>query len=435
MSILAVLGGTPAGRVETPRWPQPGPRATELLSEVLASGRWTVSGPRQRDDGMEDRFARAFARFNEIAYCVATANGTSALLMALEALGVGAGDEVIIPGLTWVANASTVLAVNATPIMVDIDPETLCLAPRSVEAAITERTKAIVVVHLYSSVADLDAILTIAERHEILVVEDCAQAHGARWSGRRVGTLGAIGTFSMQQTKLLTAGEGGAAICHSVDLYDRLFQLRADGRRRAVAPVPGEMELIMDSTVMGSNYCMSEFGAAVLLDQLALLEEQHTTRDTAAALLSQALAEVLGVTLIAALPQVTTRTWYYYTFRIDRQAFGDVDAATLCQALSAETGIAFQPTYPPLDRHPLYQPHTKPRYSAEHAVRLRLDPRQFHLPEAVRAYEETVTFHHSVLLGDASELEIIPDALCKIQTVPEELQRLQREARPLSNPT
>lgn len=426
MKQLAVHGGTPVGRVTWPRWPEARAETLEAIREVLYSGRWAISGTWQGKPSAEATFARMFADFNEVPYCVPTTNGTSALVCALEALDIGAGDEVIIPGMTWVANASTVLAVNATPIIVDIDPATLCLAPAAVEAAITERTRAIVIVHLYSSLADLDAIDAIAKRHGLAVIEDCAQAHGARWNGSRVGTIGAIGTFSMQQTKLLTAGEGGAAICTDEALHDRLFQLRSDGRRAIANPGFDEMELAMDSSVSGSNFCLSEFSAAVLCDQLTLLEAQNKQRALAASIVDSLLEPVEGVQLIRALPGVTERTFYYYTFRVDRAAFGGVPASTICRALAGETGLPFQPTYPPMHLHPLYRPQTKRRFQLAGTAPDRLEASRFDLAEAVRAHDEVLTIHHSVLLADPAQFALLPEAIAKVQAAAAELIELDQ---------
>lgn len=143
---------------------------------------------------------------------------------------MGAGDEVIVPGLTWVANASAVVRANAVPVLVDIDPETLCLSVEATRRALSSRTRAVCVVHLYSSMADMDGYRALAAEAGVPLVEDCAQAHGAAWRDARAGTLGTVGVFSMQQTKVLTAGEGGAVITASAELARRLEQLHADGR-------------------------------------------------------------------------------------------------------------------------------------------------------------------------------------------------------------
>jgi L-glutamine:2-deoxy-scyllo-inosose/3-amino-2,3-dideoxy-scyllo-inosose aminotransferase len=275
-------------------------------------------------------------------------------------------------------------------------------------------------VHLYNSVCDLDAILSLCRAHGLALIEDCAQAHGAAWRGRRVGGWGDIGAFSMQQTKLLTAGEGGAAVTNRDELYDRLYQLRSDGRTRVLTPKPGEMELALVGEVMGSNFCMSELIAAVLSAQLQELPGQNARRGANAERLSALLDAIPGVHPIEALPQVTERTHYYYSLRIDRDAFGGADAATVCAALRALTGAPFQTIYPPLPQHPLLKPQTKARFAAIHGLEGIASTR---LPEAERAYEEVVTLHHSALLAMPEQMDVLAAAVAYIQACPDELLR------------
>lgn len=414
MTKLAIEGGEPVGHAAIPLWPQPAPRALANVQEVFASHRWSLAGVRRGGPSAEERFATRFAEFIDIPYCVPTTNGTSALVVALAALGIGAGDEVLIPALTWVANATSVLIVNATPIMVDIDPATLCISPSAIEAAITGRTRAIVIVHLFSSVADLDEILAISKRHDIPVIEDCSHAHGASWKERRVGAWGTVSTFSMQEKKLLTAGEGGATICRDPELYDRLYQLRFDGRRARQQRVEGESEHTLDCTVAGTNYCMSELSAAVLDAQLDTLPAQNSYRAENAAVVDKLLEPVAGVTPVGALTSVTDRTYYYYTARIDPEVFGGVTAATICRALAAETGLPFQPTYPPLYRHPLYKPDTNRSFLIDRHDLARLLPAAGSFPETERARREILTFHHPVLLAPPATFETLPAAIEKL---------------------
>ena len=165
------------------------------------------------------------------AYAVCAANGTVTLQLALEALGIGFGDEVILPGLTWQATAATVIDVNAVPIIVDVCEDTWCIDPMEIEKAITPKTKAIIPVHLYGSFADMDAIMDIAENHNLHVIEDCAHKHGGEWNGKKAGSIGHIGSFSFQLSKHLTAGEGGTLTTNNPDLAEKLDALRNCGRR------------------------------------------------------------------------------------------------------------------------------------------------------------------------------------------------------------
>jgi L-glutamine:2-deoxy-scyllo-inosose/3-amino-2,3-dideoxy-scyllo-inosose aminotransferase len=413
---LAITGGEPVASLEWPVWPRPSGKTAQLISEVLESGRWTLSGPWRNRRSREQEFAEKFAGYHNVAYCVPTSSGTSALTIALESLGVGAGDEVIIPGLSWVASASSVLNVNARPVLADISPDSLCISPDAIEDAITERTKAIVVVHLYCSMADMDQIMAIASGHGLPVLEDCAQAHGARWRGRQAGTIGRMGTFSMQQTKLLTAGEGGAVITHDPEIADMLFQLRADGRSLAVGPLrPNEMELVPRSGVMGNNYCLSEFGAAVLSDQLEYLAQENDVRAENAALLSAGLAGIPGVRPVTPAPEITSPTYYQYAMRIDPAEFSGRSLDQICAALSAELGFPVNRCYPPLNDNPLYRPHSKRRYQLDERHTWLIDPERFKLPEAERAYREVVTVHHSFLLAPREAMAVATEAFQKVQ--------------------
>jgi dTDP-4-amino-4,6-dideoxygalactose transaminase len=409
---LAVAGGPALWTESWPSWPVSTPATVRYATDCLLSQRWAISGPRLDAAGFEERFAGDFSRYLGVPYCVPTTNGTSALLIGLEALDLGPGDEVIVPGLTWVASASTVLAVNARPVIVDVDPQTMCIDPEAIRAAITPRTRAVSVVHLYSSLCDLTAIRALCDAHGLALIEDCAQAHGAAWQGRRVGGWGDVAAFSMQQTKLLTAGEGGAAVTRDEALYRRMYQLRSDGRSRVSVPRAGEMDLSMTGEVMGSNYCMSEVSAAVLAGQLLELDGQNGHRAANAKMLDSHLEQVAGVTPVAALPGVTERTYYYYTFRIEREAFGGSDAAGVAAALRAETGAPFQPTYPPLPRHPLLRVGTKRRYSGVVGLEQVLAAE---VPRAEQVHAEVVTLHHSALLAETDRMAVLAHAVAKVQ--------------------
>ncbi|WP_051131224.1 DegT/DnrJ/EryC1/StrS family aminotransferase [Streptomyces sp. AA0539] len=413
MSELPATSGPQQGwRQQWPAWPARNQESEDNALRCLGSGRWAVSGPRLDGPGFEETFAAEFADFIGVEHCVPTANGTSALLIALEALGIGAGDEVIVPGLTWVASASTVMAVNALPVIVDVDPGTLCIDPEAVRAAIGPRTRAVSVVHLYSSVCDLDALRKLCERHSLALIEDCAQAHGAEWRGRKVGGWGEAAAFSMQQMKLLTAGEGGAATTQDPALHRRMYQLRSDGRARTTAPRAGEMELSMTGEVMGSNYCMSELTAAVLSGQLRALPEQNSERAANAEVLDSLLATIPGVSPARALPQVTRRTYYYYIFRIDRSAFAGHAAETVVAALRSATAAPFQTVYPALPRHPLLRPSTKRRYAAIPGIEKITETE---LPAAEAAQLEWVSLHHSALLAGAAAMGRLAEALAWTQ--------------------
>lgn len=192
-----------------PQWPQYTEKTIRSLEKVLNSNRWAISGYWTGEETREQLFAKAFAKYNGANYCVPTTNGSAALTTALEAVGVGYGDEVIMPALTWIATATAILRVNAKPVLIDASEETYCMDVSKIEDAITNRTKAIIVVHLMECMVDMDEVMKIAKKYNLAILEDCAQAHGMKWKDKRAGTIGDIGTFSFQQGKILTAGEGG----------------------------------------------------------------------------------------------------------------------------------------------------------------------------------------------------------------------------------
>ncbi|HET6473566.1 MAG TPA: aminotransferase class I/II-fold pyridoxal phosphate-dependent enzyme, partial [Pseudomonadales bacterium] len=212
MTKLAIHGGTPVRSAPYPRWPQWDATERESLLDVLDSGRWWAT-----EGDKVPAFERAWAQYTRTRRCVAVTNGTHALEVALLGCGVGDGDEVIVTDYTFFASASAVACVNATPVLVDVDPATYCIDPAAVAAAITPRTRAVVAVHLAGHPADLDALTALCAKHGLALIEDCAHAHGSSWNGTPVGGFGAAGTWSFQQSKLLTAGEGGAVTLQDVD--------------------------------------------------------------------------------------------------------------------------------------------------------------------------------------------------------------------------
>jgi dTDP-4-amino-4,6-dideoxygalactose transaminase len=254
------------------------PMAAELEAaarRVLQSG-WYVLGPEL------EAFEAEFAAWHGVAHAVGVANGTDAVELALRALGVGRGDEVITVSHTAVATVCAVERAGATPVLVDVDEATFTIDARAAEAAVTARTRAIVPVHLYGHPADMDAVLALARRHGLAVVEDCAQAHGARWRGRLVGTLGDLGAFSFYPTKNLGAlGDAGAVLAREGELATRLRRLRNYGQRERYEHVEA-----------GQNSRLDELQAALLRVKLARLDEHNEERRRLAGLYSQSLAAV-----------------------------------------------------------------------------------------------------------------------------------------------
>jgi len=415
---LAIHGGEPVRTRTWPEWPRADARTQRSLLDAVHSTKWTISGASDRPQSYEQAFGQAFASYIGVAYGVPCASGTAALTIALQALDIRPGDEVIVPGLTWVACASSVCNVGAVPVLVDVDPATLCLAPAAVEAAITPRTRAVMVVHLYSSLADLDAVLEIAARHDLHVIEDGSQAHGAARNGRRIGSFGTIGAFSLQQSKLLTSGEGGIAVTSDAGLYDRLQQLRADGRRyRRGASRQWEFrELEFAGDVFGRNLCMSEFAAAVALSGLERLDDQNRLRKENFLALRQQLAAFDGVRLVDTADAADQATFYRLCCRFDERVLTTHDAAAIADALTMELRLPVERIDAPLNDHPLYRPLLAPQVAAAPAYAARVDPARFALPHAHAAYRTCVGLPHNALLGDDNDVADIVTAIRKVLT-------------------
>jgi L-glutamine:2-deoxy-scyllo-inosose/3-amino-2,3-dideoxy-scyllo-inosose aminotransferase len=391
------------------RWPVFGAEELEALRQVLEGGCWghidrtgSYVGP------FEVAFERAFADLHTARHGVCVANGTVALQLALEALEIGAGDEVIVPGLTWQATAAAALDVNAVPVLVDVEPDSYCIDPAAIEAAITSRTRAVIAVHLYNSLADLDALEELCRRHALRLIEDCAHSHGSVWNGRGVGSVGEVGCFSFQLTKSLTAGEGGFCTTNSDALRDRLDALRNCGRRPATANNSW-------GSLQSGNYRLTEWQAAVLSAQLVRFPEQLERRAANARLLDDALAAVPGISPMRRRPQVTRQGLYAYVTRYDSEAFGSLPVGAFRDALSSAAGIPVGAVYQPLNDSPFYQPQTKRRYRVG-AQWDEIDPGRFDLPVATHAYQkESVVIPHEVLLSEWDQLSVLVEIVARIQ--------------------
>ncbi|GAA3169227.1 MULTISPECIES: DegT/DnrJ/EryC1/StrS family aminotransferase [Streptomyces] len=333
---LAMFGGTRA----VPRdlrirpWPMVTEQDEQAVHRVLRSGRFTSASSGEQEIA---ELERAWARHVGTEHCVAVSNGTAALSVALSAAGVGAGDEVVVPALSFIGSATAPLHLMAVPVFVDIDPVTFNLDPAALEAAITPRTKAIVVVHLHGLPADLDRICAIADRHGITVVEDAAQAHGARYRGRAVGSIGAVNTFSLNVSKnLATCGEGGLITTDDADVATRATMLRQFGE---LIPARGERSYV--AHLLGWNCKPNAIQAAFTRSRLAQFPAEAAVREENVRRLLGRVAACPGF-LVPEVPQDRTHAWHILRFRVDPAAFGLADEcagplrAVVQRALRAE---------------------------------------------------------------------------------------------------
>jgi dTDP-4-amino-4,6-dideoxygalactose transaminase len=413
---LAIAGGQPVAEgLSWPAWPSYDAGTETALVAALRSRRWAVSWASAGEPSRERQFAEAFAAYNGTAHCVSVDHGSSALVVALEALGVGPGDEVVVPAVTWVAPITAVLRVGALPVIVDVDPASGCIDVERVRDELgSPRVKAVVAVHLACTVADVSALRQLADDRGIGFIEDCAQAHGAEVTGQRVGTFGDIGAFSFQAGKVLAAGEGGAVITSRPELNARMLELRADSRRYVSAPaLAGEEELEVSGLVMGANYCMSEWSAAVLLDRLGHLDEDHRRREEAAAAIEAGLAELPGAGTLARPSTLTKRSVYEYAIQFGvGSPLRDLDKAQVAAALSAELGFPVWQADQPLPRSVYFRPASKARFAWSEDADSRSRGRDY--PGAEQYHRSTVLFHHRSLLGGPEHAAAIVAAVDKL---------------------
>jgi dTDP-4-amino-4,6-dideoxygalactose transaminase len=332
----------------------------------------------------------------------------------MAALEIGLGDEVIIPDFTFVATASAVLFCGAMPVMVDIDPDTYCIDPDRVEAAITPRTRAVIAVHVAGHPANLDRLQEICKKHNLFLVEDSAHAHGSEWNGHKVGSIGTAGTFSFQASKLMTAGEGGIILTNDDDLAVGIRSVHDCGR------MPGEW--FYAHFIYGSNYRLSEWQGAVLRQQLSRLDVQAATRSKNAALLDHALAEIEGIKPQALDLRCTRNGHYCYIFHVDSSAFQGISTETFIQALNAE-GIPTQASYPPIHSLDLFKNDEFRKRLCPELAGQSFDFLKEEFPISQDAAENTVWLVHRTLLGSEQDTHEIVQAIRKIQQQAGELVR------------
>jgi dTDP-4-amino-4,6-dideoxygalactose transaminase len=409
MSKLAINGGPALRKTAFPAWPVWGKADEEAVLGVLRSGVWGIS----EDPASPLRqFEEAFARTQQAAFGLGVFNGTVALQATLMALGIGLGDEVIVPPYTFLATASACLMVGALPVFVDVDPRTYTLDPALIEAAITPRTRAVIAVHIGGCPADLDAVLAVGREHGLAVIEDACQAHAAAWNGRRVGAIGDAGCFSFQSSKNLSAGEGGMIVTDDKALLDRCWSAHNCGRVREGAWYQHEM--------LGGNYRMTQWQAGILLAQLRDFEAQSRLREENGRYLARRLAESGGLLPQERDPRVTQHGYHLFISRYQPEAFAGVARETFLAALQAE-GIPCAAGY-----RPLYRMNAI-REGAARIMRFtgaeeRGEP---DCPVTERACNtEGVWFGQSMLLGSRSDMDDIAAAVLKIQENAAELRGL-----------
>lgn len=410
MAKLAINGGPKLRTEPFVGWPPKDEGFLTALKDVLDSGVWGVSGPKNKE------LCEKFAAFQHAKFAVGSPNGTKALELALIGCDVSYGDEVIVPPYTFIASASSVISVGAVPVFADIDRDTFCLDPAAVEAAITPYTKAIIAVHIAGMPCDMNALKAIAAKHGLVIIEDCAQAHGAEYEGRRVGAIGDAGAFSFQSSKNVTSGEGGMTVTDRQDVWEKAWSYHNIGR----VPDGGWY----DHRVFGTNLRMTEFQAALILRGLELLPEHMDRRDECAFHLRKRLDEIEGVGYQAFPAGATRCAWHLFIFTYDREAMQGVSRDRFIEALAAE-GIPVSRGYNPLYTEGMFRKgwdHTKPPFSPS-VYSGDVDYDKVSCPNCeFVCYDGSFWTSQSVLLGTTKDMDDIADAIIKVKENLGELQ-------------
>lgn len=403
----ALLGGTAAHSGSWPAWPVSDESEAAGLERVLHSGKWYRY--RAGDAGQVAQFERRWAADVDAKFCQATNSGTSALVTALAALGVGPGDEVLVPPYTFVATINCVLLHHALPVFVDSDPETAQMEANGLEERINQNTRAILPTHIGGAPCDMDRIGAIAKRHDLRIVEDACQAHTAQWRGRRVGTLGDAGCFSFQNSKNMTSGDGGAMTTNDAQVYARAEAFHNNGN--------GHFEDDGAYTAHGCNLRLTEFQGALLMAQFERNDELARRRERNGALLNELLEAIPGVRPKRTYPGTTRHGYHLYIFDFEPDHFSGLTKAQFLRALRAE-GVPASGGYSALNEQPfveqfLSSPGFQRIYSPQRLAEYRQRNR---LPGNERLIETTCWLTQNMLLGERQDTEAIAAALEKIQT-------------------
>ncbi len=367
-----------------PAWPVHDETEEIALLKVIRSGKWWFGEK-------VSQFESEYAAFQGSKYAVTCTNGTTAIEMGLRALGVVEGDEVIVPCYSFMATASAVVTVGAIPVFTDICPDTLCMDPADVEAKITPRTRAVVPVHVSGLIADMDRINAIAGRCGLAVLEDAAHAWGSQLDGKGAGTLSRAGTFSFQETKNITAGEGGILVTDDEEIASLCRSYTHCGR------VPGSAWY--DHDVLGSNLRLTEFQAVVLSAQLRRLEQQIAVRERSVQLFNDVLSDVTAIQLPASNLRMTRRSYHMYIFRL-KEGLSLVRDEIVGELVAAGIPVSAG-WYRPLYQNELFQ---KAGAGPPHGIRSPLagkgvDYSMTNCPVCVQVCSDAIWIPQNVLLG------------------------------------
>jgi dTDP-4-amino-4,6-dideoxygalactose transaminase len=396
---LALLGGKPVRTRPFPSWPIFGKPEEKRLLRTLRSGKWgRLHGPEVAE------FEKRFAAMHGCKHGIAVVNGTVSLRIALVAAGLPANAEVIIPPYTFFSTASAVIEANMIPVFADIDLDTFNLHPKAVEAAITPRTRAIIPVHFAGQPADMRAIMTIAKKHKLFVMEDAAHAHGASYRNMPAGSLGHVASFSFQSSKNLTSGEGGLITTNDDKLAASCRSIHNCGR------IP--TGIWYEHHVISGNYRLGEFQGAVLNAQLDRLEQQTKTRDRNGQYLAGRISQLPGIHPQLRPKDCTRHSYHLFMLRIVPEEFGAPRAAVI-KALQAEgipcsAGYGWSLHQQPMFRNKAFGPYLPDAFKS-------LNYRKVNCPNSdLLCREQCIWLEQNLFLGSRADMDDIAEAFEKV---------------------
>lgn len=398
---LAFYGGNKTIDKQFP-WPIFDEEEVNAVVDVVRSGAWA----NPNCDGLIEKFEKEFAAYCGSKYAITCVNGSVAIRLALIAAGVKPGDEVIIPPYSFIATASVVVEVNCIPVFADIDPDTYNLNPTEVEKAITPRTKAIIPVHFAGQACNMNALMSIAHKHNLIVIEDACHAHGGEYKGKKLGSIGHAGCFSFQSSKNLNSGEGGIVVTDDEQLASMMASLRNVGRIKG-----GQW---YEHHFLGCNYRMTQLQTAILLAQLKRLDTQTRTRNENGSYLNALLESVKGITPLTRGHGETLHTYHLYIFRYDKSYFNNLTKREFALMLAAEGVPSFMGYPEPLYKQPVFQRKNFMCYALPPEV----DYTSVSCPVTEKAcYEDAVWILQHAMLGTKEDMEKFAEAIRKIQRV------------------
>ncbi|MFV0606777.1 MAG: DegT/DnrJ/EryC1/StrS family aminotransferase [Niabella sp.] len=416
-TLPAILGGKPMwSEAKWIKWPIWIPEQDEpLLLQAMRSGNWSRSK-------MVDQFEKEWAKMLGVKRALATVNGTNALVVGLNQLGIGAGDEVLVPPYTFIATVQAVTTNGAIPVFVDVDPNTYQMDPAKIEAKITSRTKAILPVHILGMPADMDRIMAIAKKHNLIVLEDACQAHLAEINGKKVGTIGHAGCFSFQTSKILALGEGGALVSDDEDLMNRAYSFHNLGLPYGLAPGA----VASGGVRQGTKVRISEPLAAVGLAQMKRLEAQVNTRNKNALYLTSKINDIPGVVPHQLSPNVTKSAYLLYAFRYKQDLFKGLSRNGFLNAVKAE-GVPISSGYTPLNTQEFIKQTfgTKNYKKAYSKKQLNYDNwmAKNQCPQNDQLCNEAIWLTQHLLLGSKDDMDLIAGAIKRVYDNAEKIKK------------